>query len=54
MTSSLTTPTPRRLCGIATPTPSPLGRGGHLAGQCAGQRLDYGYLINTTIVTIAK
>jgi hypothetical protein len=30
------------------------GRGGHLAGQFAGRRLDYGYLINTTIVTMAK
>jgi hypothetical protein len=30
------------------------GGGGHLAGQFAGRRLDYGYLINTTIVTMAK
>jgi hypothetical protein len=31
-----------------------VGGGGHLAGQFAGRRLDYGYLINTTIVTMAK
>src|ERR1700758_5369952 len=30
------------------------GGGGRLAGQFAGRRLDYGYLINTTIVTMAK
>jgi hypothetical protein len=30
------------------------GGGGHLAGQFAVRRLDYGYLISTTIVTMAK